>query len=66
MSLNKEHGSSADGEVKTAGEQATAKIISLASSIARERGINLSEATKIAGAQLANEAESYREQFADA
>jgi hypothetical protein len=67
VSLNKEHGSGGKAEsTKTNGEQATDKLLSLTRDIAKERGISLSDATKLAGAQLATEAEEYRSQFADA
>jgi hypothetical protein len=67
VSLNKEHGSSGKPEPtqKSNGEQATEKLISLSRQISKEQGISLRDATIQAGAQLATEAESYREQFAE-
>jgi phage I-like protein len=66
IALNTEHGvgSDAQGE-KTQGEQATGKILALSNQIAKERGISLSDAVKLAGAQLAGEADTYRESFAN-
>ena len=51
---------------KNDGEQAQEKIIALSTQIAKERGISLSDAVKLAGAQLASESEAYREHYANA
>jgi hypothetical protein len=67
VSLNREHGSGGKGESseKTNGEDATEKLINMANTIAKEKGISLRDATIQAGAQMADEAEAYREQFAE-
>jgi Mu-like prophage I protein len=64
--LNKEHGTGLDAQgEKAQGEQAQEKIIALSQQLAKERGISLSDATKQAAAQLAAEAEAYREHYAN-
>lgn len=65
VTLNTEHGSGGKAEVTETpkGEDATKKIIALANTIAKERGISLRDATIAAGAQLGPESEAYRDQF---
>jgi hypothetical protein len=59
-----EKGSSGEGEVKPAGDDATDQLVNLSQTIAKERGISLRDATIEAGKQLSGAAETYREQFA--
>ena len=67
IALNKEHGSGGDAADETVrGEQSQEKIIALAATLQKEHGISLSDAVKRAGAQLANDAEAYREHFSNA
>jgi len=65
VQLNTEHGSGGKAEATEVpkGEDATKKIIALANTIAKERGISLRDATIAAGAQLGPESEAYRDQF---
>ncbi len=65
VSLNREHGTAADVDSAEAqGDAAQKEIIALAATIQKERGVSLSDAVKLAGAQLAEKAETYRESFA--
>lgn len=66
ITLNKEHGIGSDaGEEVASGEASQEKIIALAATLQKERGISLSDAVKLAGAQLAPEAEAYREHYSN-
>lgn len=65
VNLNKEHGSGADNN-EPAGKEAGQQLLTLANTIAKERGISLRDAMIQASAQMPEAAEAYREQFATA
>jgi len=71
VSLNKSHGSGngqgeggGDGGGEDEGKDAQNRIISLANTIAKDRGLAMRDALIQASAQLPEDAEMYREQFA--
>lgn len=64
VALNTEHGSGGDAPAeKAAGEEAQGKIIALANSFVKDRGMSLRDATIAASAELAKESEAYREHY---
>lgn len=61
VSLGTEHGAGTDVDSTDAqGAAAEKEIIALAATIQKERGVNLSDATKMAATQLADKADAYR------
>ena len=64
VELNTEHGTGNEGDADQ-GAVAQKELINLANTLAKEKGISLSDAVKLAGSQLADRAEQYRESFAD-
>lgn len=64
VQLNTEHGSGSGAE-EPKGEEAGKQIITLANTIAKERGISLRDAMIQASAQLPEAAKTYRESFAN-
>jgi hypothetical protein len=64
VTLNTEHGSGGDAPVeKQVGEEAQGKIIALANTFVKERGMSLRDATIAASAELSKESEAYREHY---
>lgn len=65
VTVGAEHGSGGDAPAQSDGQKASAKIIALSHQLVKERGMNLSQATIEASKQLADDAQAYREQFAE-
>lgn len=62
--LGREHGAGGDAPVeKDAGDEAQSKIMALASTMVKDRGMSLRDATIAASAELVKESEAYREKY---
>ena len=64
VALNREHGSSAEGETKPQGEAAQEKLMNLTNQYVKERNMTYADAAKAASMVLKDEVEQYREHYA--